>query len=308
MGKLSTGWDLINILELNTAGRFHKKTQEISQFQGDLLDKIVSSQLTLVSHQLTMESPMTASNKALKGQGYSPDDIALARLIQQKQREAGAPPRSLLEILQGQPARPRPQASPADLTANQLKRRGAYGQAALLADQAALSERDPHKAEQARQAATILKGLGKTNHLEYNILAGNFSMSHEFLDTLNLRLKESGATIAARNAAVAALVFIARNLEFQGFACTKNAAELSELLGVKPQTMKDTLKLLEKVGAITRIKRGRQKVITINPEGAFRGSLDPANPTHAKAVAEYKAKVLPFRDPRQLDIEDFTKA
>jgi hypothetical protein len=296
-----------NLLELNTDGRFCKKTQEIRRFQSDFLDKIVNHQFTKLNHQFTMESPMTVSKTALKNSGYSADDIALAELIQAKQREAGAPFRTLGEILKGQPARPRPSAAPADLTASQLKRRGAYGQAALLADQAALSERDPQKAEQARRAAVLLKELGKTEHLEYNILAGNFTMSHEFLDEINLRLKESGATIAARNAAVAALTFIARHLEFQTYTCSKNATELAALMGIKPQGMKETLKLLEKIGAITRIKRGRQKVITITPEGAFRGSLDPQNPSHAKAVAKYKAEVLPYRDPRQTDIEEFLK-
>ena len=42
---------------------------------------------------------------------------------------------------------------PADLTDRAMRKRGAYDQAALLADQAALRERSPERALMARQAS-----------------------------------------------------------------------------------------------------------------------------------------------------------
>ena len=52
--------------------------------------------------------------------------------------------------------------------------------------------------------------------------------------------------------------------------------------------MVGTLKLLEEIGAIRRVKRGRVKVITVTPEGAFRGNINH----HAQAVERYKLDVI----------------
>ena len=52
--------------------------------------------------------------------------------------------------------------------------------------------------------------------------------------------------------------------------------------------MADTLKLLEDVGAIRRVKRGRTKVITVTPEGAFRGNVNE----HGKTVERYRLDVI----------------
>lgn len=74
--------------------------------------------------------------------------------------------------------------------------------------------------------------------------------------------------------------------------------------------MATTLALLERVGAISRVKRGRTKIITVTPEGAFRGNVN----NHAEAVARYSAEVVQLHpsneaaDPRQTDLEDFTRA
>ena len=64
--------------------------------------------------------------------------------------------------------------------------------------------------------------------------------------------------------------------------------------------MARSLTLLEEIGAIRRVKRGRTKVITVTPEGAYRGKVD----NHAKAVDAYKetmkkaGNVIPLRtDP-----------
>ena len=50
----------------------------------------------------------------------------------------------------------------------------------------------------------------------------------------------------------------------------------------------DALKLLEQVGAIHRVKRGRVKIIAVTPEGAFRGNVH----NHAKAVEKFKLDVI----------------
>lgn len=40
-----------------------------------------------------------------------------------------------------------------------------------------------------------------------------------------------------------------------------------------------------------RVKRGRTKIITVTPEGAFRGDVN----RHAAAVNRYKGEVVPLR-------------
>ena len=52
--------------------------------------------------------------------------------------------------------------------------------------------------------------------------------------------------------------------------------------------MARALDLLEQVGAIHRVKRGRVKIITVTPEGAFRGNVN----NHAQAVERYKLDVI----------------
>lgn len=232
---------------------------------------------------------MGISNRELRRRGYDPVDLALAKATQDAARRAGAPARSLGEILDGQPARPRPGAAVADLTARQLRRRGGYGQAALLLDQAALAETDPEKAERARFIAHQAKGLGRAKQLEFDLYGGgNVSLSHQYLDAVQARLLQSGATPAERGIAFNVIAMIVRHLVFAGHDCTKTAAELCEITGINKVSMAEALALLERVGAIIRVKRGRTKVITVTPEGAFRGSIDD----HPAAVARYSAEVV----------------
>ena len=232
---------------------------------------------------------MGISNRELKRRGYDPVDLALAKATQDAARRAGAPARSLGEILEGQPARPRPGAAVADLTARQLRRRGGYGQAALLLDQAALAETDPEKAERARFIAHQAKGLGRAKQLEFDLYGGgNVSLSHQYLDAVQARLLQSGATPAERGIAFNVIAMIVRHLVFAGHDCTKTAAELCEITGINKDSMAAALALLERVGAIIRVKRGRTKVITVTPEGAFRGSIDD----HPAAVTRYSAEVV----------------
>ncbi len=232
---------------------------------------------------------MAISTAELRRRGYSAKDITLAKTVQDAGRRAGAPCRSLAEILAGQPARARPGGSVVDLTARQLRRRGGYGQAALLADQAALAETDPEKAERARFHAAGLAALGKSKQMEFDFFGGgNVSLGHQYIDAIQSRLLSESATAPERDAALATLLLITRHLEWQGYTCTKVASELAELRGIDKAHMARTLALLERVGAISRVKRGRSKVIAVTPEGAFRGDIG----RHGEAVARFSAEVV----------------
>jgi hypothetical protein len=236
---------------------------------------------------------MAVTTAELRRRGYSDDDIRLAQTVQEANRRAGAPSRTLVEVLAGQQARPRPAAPVEDLTPRQLRRRGTYGQAALLVDQAALGERDPARAAQARLLGHGLKAMAERPvQLEFDFFGGgNVSLGHQYIDAVQARLMATNATPAERDAALATLLLITRHLEWQGYACTKIAADLAEMRGVKPQNMKETLALLERVGAISRAKRGRTKLITVTPEGAFRGKID----NHAETMNRYRAEVVKLR-------------
>lgn len=236
---------------------------------------------------------MAITTAELRRRGYSNDDIRLAQNVQEANRRAGAPSRTLAEVLAGQQARSRPAAPVEDLTARQLRRRGTYGQAALLVDQAALGERDPARAAQARLLGHGLKAMAERPvQLEFDFFGGgNVSLGHQYIDAVQARLMATNATPAERDAALATLLLITRHLEWQGYACTKIAADLAEMRGVDKADMTRTLVLLEKVGAISRTKRGRTKVIAVTPEGAFRGKID----NHGEAVERYKAEVIQLR-------------
>jgi hypothetical protein len=236
---------------------------------------------------------MAVSVLELRRRGYDDDNIKLALATQDAHRRAGAPYRTLAEILAGKHAQPRPTAAPEDLTARQLRRRGRLGQAALLADQAALAETDADRAAQVRYHAKGLKALAQKPHqVEFDFFGGgNVSLGHQFIDAIQSRLLQTEATPAARHLALATLTMIVRHLGWQSYSCEKTAADLAELMGVKAPDMATTLGLLERVNAITRTKRGRTKVITINPEGAFRGDIN----RHVETVDRYRAEVVQLR-------------
>jgi hypothetical protein len=239
---------------------------------------------------------MAVSSSELRRRGYSAEEISLAKATQDAARRAGAPARSLAEILAGQPARGRPGAAVVDLTARQLRRRGGYGQAALLADQAALAETDPEKASLARFHAAGLAALGRAKQLEFDFFGGgNVSLGHQYIDAVQSRLLETKATPAERDAALATLLLITRHMEWQVHTCAKSAAELAALRGVKTSHISTTLALLESVGAISRVKRGQRKIIMVTPEGVFRGDLSK----HGEAVAAYSAAVVPLHKDRK---------
>jgi hypothetical protein len=231
---------------------------------------------------------MGTTVRQLRQRGYDPDDIALARQQQDATQRAGGPPRSLAEILSGKPARPRPNAAPGDLTSRQLMRRGRYGQAALLADQEALSERDPARAAKAREASGTLKALARKPPSHFDIFEGNVTMGYEYHDAVRSRLLATGATPAERGVAHMVLSEIVRWLNWEDHKCSHTAAEIGASLGLHKMVVSEALALLESIGAITRIKRGRSKVITVTPEGAYRGNM--AN--HAEVMGRYRGEVV----------------
>lgn len=233
------------------------------------------------------------SIRELRRRGVTDDDIRAGRALQEAQRRAGAPVLPLAVIVGGEaprrgPVRPAG-ANVEDLTARALRRRGAYDQAALLLDQRALGEISPDRAELAREAARIAKDLSASTQLEFDFFGGgNVSIAFQYHDAISARLKESGESLAKQHQALAVLWTITRHLAWQSFECTKTAADLVELTGVDKAHMARCLDLLERIGAIGRVKRGRAKIITVTPEGAFRGNVR----THGETVERYRLEVI----------------
>lgn len=254
---------------------------------------------------------MSVSLKELRRRGHSDEDIHLAQLTQDATRRSGGPARSLMQILAGRPARSPSDAPVEDLTARQLRRQGSYGQAALIAKQAALSDTDYDRADRARFHANALASLGRVRTGKYDLLgAGNVSIGNQYIDAVQTSLRESKSTAAERDAALATLLLITRHLAWQDYTCTKLASDLAEMRGVDKADMARTLATLERVGAINRVKKGRTKIIAVTPEGAFRGKID----NHAETVARYSAEVVHLHpeqektDSHQTKLEDFTHA
>ncbi len=226
----------------------------------------------------------------LRRMGFSDEDLALAKATQEGQRRSGSPIQSIAVIVGAVQSRRRSgPAQPVDLTERALRRRGTYDQAALLLDQQALQEGNPERATRARELSQGAKELGTAGQIEYDFFGGgNVSVAIQFRNAIRDRLKEAAPTLAKRHEAVAVLWEIVGNLGWQSYECTKTAADLCEITGIKSSHMADALKLLEDVGAIRRVKRGRTKIITVTPEGAFRGNVN----THGQAVERYRLDVI----------------
>ena len=225
----------------------------------------------------------------LRRSGVSQEDIELAKVTQAAQRCNSAPVQSIAVLVGAAQPRSRPNSNPpADLTDRALRRRGAYDQAALLADQQALQESSPERALKARQAATTLKELSASNQIEFDFFGGNVSIAFQYQDAVTERLFEAAKTTAQAKEAGMILWIICRYLSWQSYECSKTAAELCEITHTKPPHMASALKLLEEVGAIRRVKRGRSKIITVTPEGAFRGNVN----NHGQAVERYRLDVI----------------
>ena len=243
------------------------------------------------------------SIRELRRLGITQEDIDLARATQAAQRRIGAPVQSIAVIVGLVAPRSRgltrASSPPISFTERALRRRGSYDQAALLLDQKALEERNPERALKARELARGAKELGAAGQIEFDFFGGgNVSVAHQYQDAVTERLNAAAPTPAARDRALATLWQIVRNLGWQSYECSKTAADLAEVLGYDKGDMARTLKLLEDVGAIRRVKRGRTKVITVTPEGAFRGNVNE----HGKTVERYRLDVI--EGGRSDDAED----
>ena len=226
----------------------------------------------------------------LRRMGVSDEDIELARATQEAQRRTGAPVQSIGAIVGVVEPRRRHEASPpVSLTDRALRRRGTYDQAALLLDQQALQESSPERAAMARELAQGAKELSASNQIEFDFFGGgNVSIAFQYQDAVTERLFEAAPTTTKAKEAGMILWIICRHLSWQSYECTKSAADLCEITHTKPPNMASALKLLEEVGAIRRVKRGRNKIITVTPEGAFRGNVN----NHAQAVERYRLDVI----------------
>lgn len=235
------------------------------------------------------------SMQELRKMGVSQEDIDMARSTQAAQRRTGSPVQSVAVLVGAVQPRRRTGAGkgradgPADFTARALRRRGSYDQAALLLDQQALAERSPERAVRAREAAGIAKDLSAAVQLEFDFFGGgNVSIAFQYQDAITERLFAEAKTGAQAKEALSILWTICRHLGWQTYTCDKTASQLCEITRTKPSHMATALKLLEDVGAIRRVKRGRVKLITVTPEGAFRGDVNQ----HGKAVERYKLDVI----------------
>lgn len=226
----------------------------------------------------------------LRRLGITSEDIDLARVTQEAQRRTGSPVQSIAALVGAVQPRQHPSPNPpVDLTDRALRRRGAYDQAALLLDQQALRESSPERADRAREAALAAKELSASNQLEFDFFGGgNVSIAFQYQDAVTERLFAAAKTPAQAYHAQAILWQICRNLAWQSYECTKTAADLCEITRTKAPNMTEALKLLEEVGAIQRVKRGRVKIIAVTPEGAFRGNVNK----HAEAVERFKLDVI----------------
>ena len=226
----------------------------------------------------------------LRQSGVSLEDIELAKATQAAQRRNGAPVQSIAVLVGA--ARPRERHNPnppTDLTDRALRRRGTYDQAALLLDQQALQESSPERAAKARDLAQGAKELSASNQIEFDFFGGgNVSIAFQYQDAVTERLFETAKTTAQAKEAGMILWVICRHLGWQSYECTKSAADLCDLTHTGPAHMSRALNLLEEVGAIRRVKRGRNKIITVTPEGAFRGNVN----NHAQAVERYRLDVI----------------
>lgn len=224
----------------------------------------------------------------LRAAGVSDEDIRLAQQTQKHQRAAGRPVLPLSVICGLSTPKSARSAEVVEITPRQLRKRGALGQAALIADQVALTEKSPERAQKARLAGQILKDLARPHQIEFDFFGGNMSIAHQYQDAVTERLFAAASTTTKAKEAQAILWQITRYLAWQSYECTKTAADLCEITRTDKSHMARALDLLEQVGAIRRVKRGRTKVITVTPEGAYRGDVNQ----HAAAVQRYKLEVI----------------
>lgn len=232
------------------------------------------------------------SRKEWHRRGVDDDTLALAEATRQQQARLGLPIQSLTEIVTGKPApKPTPRE---DLTVRQLRKHGDVGGAAVLLDRAAVAERDLIVQAELRQMSRRAKEIArKPEQLQFNFWKGNVSVGIEYWDTIRDRINALDLSAAKRMTITGVWAELIRHLRFGTSEVGMKAATLAELLKLRPIDVSMALTVLEEIGAIYRVKAGREKVIHINPEGAFRGNLRDG---HAAAVKEF-AKVVQFHPP-----------
>jgi hypothetical protein len=215
---------------------------------------------------------------------YSQGDLDLFRLQQDLERRAGGRPRTIPEIAAGMPQHgsaasgrdQRVRAALADLTTHQLRRRGPRGRVALRLDQDALTEPDPEIKAVLRDASSKVKAIpDKPAQIAFDLLGGgNRMLGNQYVDSILSGLDGTGFSLARKQRDLAMLIRVWRWIRFGTYECFKNAAELAAEAGLDPAHMSETLKDLESIGAIRRVKRGRVKIIVVTPEGLYCGMLN----------------------------------
>ena len=232
------------------------------------------------------------SIRELRRMGVSQEDIDIARSTQDAQRRIGAPIQSLAVIVGAVAPRLRSIARapnpPVSLTERALRRRGSYDQAALLLDQKALEERNPERALRARELAQGAKELGAAGQIEFDFFGGNVSIAFQYQDAVSERLRNSGCSLSQQHQAKAVLWDIVRpprlaNLRVHQDRCRAMRDHSDQRGSYGPYSQAPRGR-----GRHRRVKRGRTKVITVTPEGAFRGNVNE----HGKTVERYRLDVI----------------
>lgn len=225
------------------------------------------------------------SRKEWHRRGVDDESLAMAEQLRQQQARLGQPVRSVAEIVTGKSA-PTPKA-PEDLTARQLRKHGRIGGAAVLLDQEALTETDLIRQAELRHLSAQAKKLArKPEQLEFNFYKGNWSVSNEYWDAIRDRIHALPLSAAKR--AVISMIWaeLFRHLIFGTSEVGIKAATLADLLKLQPADVARALAVLEEIGAIHRVKAGREKVIHINPEGVYRGKLGSNHETAIETFAK----------------------
>lgn len=225
--------------------------------------------------------------RRLKRRGVSSADIDLAVEHQANQKRLGAKVLPLGQIVGLDSPSP---GKPTLLLGKQLRGKDAGGQAALLARRLALVAKSEEGAADLRQAANLIDRhtTGRTEQVEFDFMEGNVSLAHQYQDAIEERLIQSGKTPAQQDRALSVLWTLTRHIKWQSYEVDITASDLAERKKLDRANLSRTLALLEEVGAIKQVKKGRRNIISITPEGVYRGPIQ----AHSAAVGKYKLEVL----------------
>lgn len=230
-------------------------------------------------------------------------DVRLAEAqAEAERRNLGRPGRAAWEVLEGRPQRgqrpvqqglnlhpagqQRPPGKGSEVLAAMLDQDGLKAAAALT--RAAATKLDPVRRAEARKLAEGLEDVAKGNaQIEFDLWeGGSVNLGHAFWDEMRRRLVAAGTPPLHQAVSQAVLAELIRHMEFGGSRVLLTASELAALMRMQPASISRTLASLEAIGAIWRVQQGRQKLIHINPEGAFRGGPG----AHQAAVVDFAQK------------------